>query len=182
MLWLLRKQSNTRWGERVQWGEKIQPLFGISRGGRVFWWDGKQLHDDLMRIFVKTYYGDLNEKEIQRAGQEILLFTLPPEKLSAKQAIECRNAEVRSLLLQRIGNERLLEELHGRIIDRDRDARLISFDTGQVNAPYRLIRVRDSTTGQFYLLRVPPRISTCHDAIAWTFSLRPDQYNPIKET
>ncbi len=176
MLWLQRQR------QRTKWGESFQPIFGISRGGRVLWWDGKQLHDDVMRIFIKTFHGDVDEKEIQREGQEILFFTVPSQSLSAKQILWCRNTEVRSLLLQRIGNERLLEELHGRIVHRDGDAQLIHLDTREYTVPYRLIRVRDSTTGQYYLLRVPPTMATCHEAIAWTFGLRPEHYTPIKGT
>ena len=46
----------------------------------------------------------------------------------------------------------------------------------------RLIKVRDSTTRQFYLLRVPPTVWTCKQAVAWTFGMEEDEYYPTKET
>ena len=46
----------------------------------------------------------------------------------------------------------------------------------------RLVKVRDSTTKRFYLLRVPQTVWTCKQAVAWTFGMEEDDYIPIKET
>lgn len=48
--------------------------------------------------------------------------------------------------------------------------------------PMQLVKVKDSTTGDSYLLRVPPHMKTCKQAVAWTFSLEEIEYNPVKET
>lgn len=40
---------------------------------------------------------------------------------------------------------------------------------------------KDGTRQQF-TLRVPRNMSTAHEAVAWTFGMRPDQYNPSVET
>lgn len=35
--------------------------------------------------------------------------------------------------------------------------------------PIMLVKVRDPSTGRFHILRVPPSMRTCRQAIAWTF-------------
>ena len=43
-----------------------------------------------------------------------------------------------------------------------------------------LIHFNEFTLG--YLLRVPPHMKTCKQAVAWTFGLEEIEYNPVKET
>jgi hypothetical protein len=33
-----------------------------------------------------------------------------------------------------------------------------------------------------YWLRVPPRVRTCQEAVAWTFGVREAEYRPLVET
>ena len=37
-------------------------------------------------------------------------------------------------------------------------------------------------TSKKYMLRVPPEIQSAREAIAWTFSLKPEEYTPLLET
>jgi hypothetical protein len=32
------------------------------------------------------------------------------------------------------------------------------------------------------MLRVPPEVTTCKEALAWTFGMSTEEYNPIKES
>nr|MDO8110691.1 hypothetical protein [Candidatus Sigynarchaeota archaeon] len=44
------------------------------------------------------------------------------------------------------------------------------------------MKVKDSTSGKYYVLRVPPEMRTCREAIAWTFGLSVIEYEPDKQT
>lgn len=48
--------------------------------------------------------------------------------------------------------------------------------------PVVAVEVVCPSTGEDYLLRVPPETRTCREAVAWTFSLPSYQYAPLLET
>jgi hypothetical protein len=48
--------------------------------------------------------------------------------------------------------------------------------------PIFLVKVKDPSLQVYYMLRVPPNVRTCKEAIAWTFGLSSEEYNPIMET
>lgn len=93
--------------------------------------------------------------------------------------------------LQTMGLERLLRQ-RGRVTDSDLD---------RLGAPRRLWRIEDAHgddlvvavevvnsspepdgSRRTYFLRVPPGIRTCRAAVAWTFRLDADRYEPAIET
>ena len=104
------------------------------------------------------------------------------DKLTAREILSCRNVEIRTLLLNQFGHERLIKELEGIVIHQEGDSQLIKLDLGNITEPIRVIKVRDSTTKKYYILRVPPTVKTCKQAIAWTFGMEEDEYDPIKES
>jgi Domain of unknown function (DUF6745) len=103
------------------------------------------------------------------------------ENITGKDIIDCQNAEIRRILIQRMGYEKLLEECEGEIIDESGTSQLIFIRTRR-HEDISLVRIKDASTDRIYLLRVPPDVRSCLEAIAWTFGLRPDQYHPIVET
>jgi hypothetical protein len=122
----------------------------------------------------------------------------------AKEAINLTNVEQRRIAINRIGVEKLLDELkalameiwHGyalygiqlyddiELIDAHRTEKQQKyfgrFDKHFLEA--RFLKMRDSTTGATYFLRVPPETHTCLEAVAWTFNQNPMNYRPEKET
>ena len=84
--------------------------------------------------------------------------------------------------MNQFGIERLFYDLGGKYIHSEGSSQLIRMDLGKSFDPIQIIKVRDSTTKQYYILRVPLTINTCKDAIAWTFGMTADEFNPIKET
>ncbi len=48
--------------------------------------------------------------------------------------------------------------------------------------PIRAVRVICPSTGRQYALRVPPTTKTAREAVAWTFGLTADQYQPITQS
>lgn len=76
--------------------------------------------------------------------------------------------------------------LSARVLDEDVDAagmprRLLRVPVpGQ--EPVIAVEVRDPSTGSTYYLTVPPSTRTCHEAVAWTFFQRPEEYWPAIQT
>ncbi|MGE0761563.1 MAG: DUF6745 domain-containing protein [Pirellulaceae bacterium] len=109
-----------------------------------------------------------------------------PEGVSADEILDERNLELRRILLERVGLERFMEEAKARVVDADRDRggerRLlhVGVDSGD---DIMCVAVNCPSTGKRYLLRVPPTMRTCHQAIAWTAGFTdPDDYRPLRET
>ncbi|MFX0007026.1 MAG: hypothetical protein ACFFA7_04195 [Promethearchaeota archaeon] len=71
-----------------------------------------------------------------------------------------------------------------RIIDRDGENLLVELTKRGSNTitSYRYIRVKDSSTGKNIFLSVPNRISSCREAVSWTFGLKPSEYDLLFET
>lgn len=109
-----------------------------------------------------------------------------PETLSARQALAEENAELRRVMLERMGPERFIAEARPRQLDADRDVggerRLLRVNIPD-DEPLLVLQVRDPSTGRQYLLRVPPDVSTCRQAAAWIAGFDdPDEYRPVMET
>ncbi len=68
-----------------------------------------------------------------------------------------------------------------RIIDKENNSILFDHYTSNGKV-YRYIRVKDTSTNDFYFLSVPNEVRNCKEALAWTFRIPPSEYNLIKET
>jgi len=137
----------------------------------------------LKTFFLKDRLSKCQEKEIIENINDYLLFKKLADKiLGAKDIIHCKNAEIRRLLLERFGYEKFLEELKGIIIHEDGTSKLIKLGWHEKEEPIKLVKVKDASTNRWYILRVPSNVKTCREAIAWTFKLKEEEYNPLKET
>ncbi len=118
-----------------------------------------------------------------------------PEALTEEHVLGAPNAEVRRVLLERMGLERFaaLAERRGslEVRDRDRDPggerRLLALSWREGPAgggtPMVCLECRCPPTQRVYLLRVPPRITTCAAAAAWIAGFDdPAEYRPLIET
>jgi hypothetical protein len=109
-----------------------------------------------------------------------------PELITADEILAEPNAEKRRVLLERMGYEAFLSHAKAKIIDEDRDA----------GGPRRLVRVEMKgdedllcvsvicpSTARQYVIRVPPTMLTCRQAVAWVAGFdNPDDYRPLIET
>ena len=107
-----------------------------------------------------------------------------PEKLTAKEALAEQNAEIRRVMIERIGMERFISEAGAKKIHSHEMGELFSIDLPEDPERYlRAVRVKDPSTSRFYFLRVPPAISRADDAVAWTFGFETGkEYRPVAET
>ncbi len=117
-------------------------------------------------------------------------YILNPHGLTFDEIISHSNTEVRRIGCEIYGFERMLEEERFDVIDYDEetDAYLlkITLETAD-REDINLVKVVDGTHGfgpekKEYFLQVPPNITTCKSAIAWTFYKEVQDYKPIIET
>lgn len=109
-----------------------------------------------------------------------------PETLTARQALSAENAELRRVMLERIGPERFFAEAQPEELDADMDSggkrRLLRVVIPGDEALV-MLQVRDPSTGRVYLLRVPPSMKSCRSAASWIAGFSdPNNYRPVMET
>jgi hypothetical protein len=108
---------------------------------------------------------------------------LHPEQLTKEEWLAEPNLEVRRVMQERLGSLRFVELVGGTCIDQGARGELIAvglFDDTEGVAHY--IHVRDASTQRQYYLRVPPSIRRADEAVAWTFGLSEQEYEPRQET
>ncbi|HZR41635.1 MAG TPA: hypothetical protein VFB12_16060 [Ktedonobacteraceae bacterium] len=109
-----------------------------------------------------------------------------PQEIQADDVLKERNVERRRVLLERMGHERFIEQVQPKIVDTDTDPggtrRLLRIEmTG--DEPMFFLAVQCPSTGRQYTLRVPPTMSTSHQAAAWIAGFdNPDDYQPVAES
>lgn len=112
---------------------------------------------------------------------------LRPETITALDVLDAKNAELRSVLVERMGYERFIDSAGADTLDEDTDRggprRLLSLALSSIEEPIVLLSVRCPSTGKRYFLRVPPETPTCRHAAAWVAGFDdPDAYQPTAET
>lgn len=116
---------------------------------------------------------------------------LNPNSITLKQIQKQRNTEVRRVLLERFGFERYISEIGALPVDADQFGTL--YKVAQKNDESLTIlsvmnstpeRIGDTNEVEYkrYLLRVPPNILTSREAVAWTFGLTANTYDPQQQT
>lgn len=109
-----------------------------------------------------------------------------PEKITIETINAATNQEFRRVMIEQYGVGRYLIDSGATELQRDKFGVLYCqrIDQGE---PLSIVRVINSTpepdgTYKEYFLRVPPHMRSAEEAVAWTFGLEPDDYNPIVET
>jgi hypothetical protein len=113
-----------------------------------------------------------------------------PETLTPEQILGQPNAELRRVMLERAGLDRVLREAEAEAVDSDRDpgglrrlVRMVLEDRLGRRRQRVYLHCRCPSTGRDYLLRVPPETRTCREAAAWLAGFDdPDAYQPLMET
>lgn len=113
-------------------------------------------------------------------------IVLHPETITVDEILEERNAELRRVLLERFGYDRFILQANAEVLDTDRDPggerRLLCVPL-EGDEDLVCVSVICPSTGNQYIIRVPPNMRTCRQAIAWIAGFDdPDQYQPLVET
>lgn len=106
------------------------------------------------------------------------------EKELGLLAVSHGNAEVRRVLTEKYGLERLMSQL-GNQVQEDETGALWKLTRANANAA--MVEVKNSTPepdGSYrtYMLRVPPTVKTAKEGVAWTFGMREKDYHPEVQT
>ena len=102
--------------------------------------------------------------------------------LNAKAILRIKNAAVRRICLEEYGYARFLSQVEHEVVDREGEQELVKLRWHSKEEILALVKVKCPSTGAFYTLRVPPGMKTVKAAVAWTFDVKPSEYNPVKET
>ena len=109
-----------------------------------------------------------------------------PETLPGEEILAEPNAELRRVMIERVGFERFLSEVKAKVMDTDRDRggeRKLLRVPLEGDEDIVVVSMHCPSTGRQYLVRVPPGTRTCHQAIAWTAGFdNPDDHAPLAET
>lgn len=108
-----------------------------------------------------------------------------PETITVDEILNESNIEVRRVMMDQMGHERFMEQAKAEVLDSDTDElghprRLLKVDIEGDEAMV-VCQVVNSTpepdgSDKMYQLRVPPTITTCKEAVAWTFGIDPKDY------
>lgn len=112
-----------------------------------------------------------------------------PARLDIAHIDAEENTEVRRVMIERFGAERLIREGGATLSHEDAAGKLWrrELPAGRFGEPVVMVEVVNSTaepdgTRKTYFLRVPPHVRTATAAVAWTFDLPEWQYAPARQT
>jgi len=142
--------------------------------------------DGLRHGFCKEWdvEGKLISKQIYVRNTKIanrLYARIQNKELTAQDILKITNAAVRRICLEELGYARFLSQIEHEVIDKDGEYELVKIDWHKREEPMYLVKVKCPSTGAYYTLRVPPRMRTVKQAVAWTFHMKKSEYNPIDE-
>lgn len=97
-----------------------------------------------------------------------------------------QNLEIRRHLIEMYGVERYLKDAEAVKIHEDKYGALYVKDD-ILDESLKMVKVLNSTpepdgTTNIYYLRVPPHMKTAKEAVAWTFFMEEDEYDPLIES
>jgi len=176
--------------EDILWLTNDRTL-GVNREGFFFtlsqtksrFWIGNEYSDNYIKYNWKNFFNSKIFKTldyvsiIERVNEFRLLYK---SILTAKEVINCQNQAIKRELIAKIGYKQLVKNLQSEVLDKNGTNELLKIESN--SEPIVLVKVIDPSTADEYLLRVPPTMETCMDAIAWTFNLKTEEYKPVLET
>ena len=109
-----------------------------------------------------------------------------PDWITAKHIQQETNVEVRRVMIEKMTPEKYLSESGAKPIHSDDFGTLYRTEVPG-DEPLTMVKVVNSTpepSGVFkdYWLRVPPDMKTARAAVAWTFSMEENEYDPLIQT
>ncbi len=126
------------------------------------------------------------------------LYETPVDKIDPRWVLSLDNAQLRGALITKIGVNRIVEKLKGKIIHRDKDMELVSIpmkpakdiekefrfdiERGRMSTDreLRVLKVVCPSTKTNYFLQVPPEVTECEQARQWTFGIPLESKERIK--
>ncbi len=153
-------------------GLRITGWIDVAQSGLA---EAKSLPDCLRGVQLRWQGVPIDERILLR-----------PETIRLEEILAERNAERRRVLLDRFGVARFMKESAAEVLDQDADPggprQLLRVELKD-DEPLVTLACRCPSTGRQYFLRVPPTVTTCHQAAAWIAGFDdPADYHPVLET
>jgi len=102
---------------------------------------------------------------------------LHPNQWQSQWILAEENAEVRRVLIQGIGYDRIIQELSAKQIDSWQEYALLQIDNADVE-PICLLKMTCPSTGFIHALRVPPNLASAREAIRWVnWDIDPEEFS-----
>ncbi|WP_449420134.1 DUF6745 domain-containing protein [Phormidium nigroviride] len=103
--------------------------------------------------------------------------SIHPEKWQSQWLLEEDNAELKRVLIQGIGYDRICQELQAIELDSLQEYTLLRIDSNIDIEPIYLLKMTCPSTGYIHALRVPPDMATARDAITWVnWGIAPEEF------
>ncbi|MBZ8182796.1 DUF6745 domain-containing protein [Oscillatoria salina] len=103
---------------------------------------------------------------------------ISPNLWQAKWLLEENNAELRRVLIQRIGYEKICQDLQTICLDSWQEYELLKINDELDIEPIQLLKMNCPSTGQIHVLRVPPTLQTAQEAITWiNWGIDPNEFS-----
>jgi internalin A len=100
-----------------------------------------------------------------------------PDLWQAEWLLSEENAEIRRLLIQRIGYDRICQQLQAVELDSWQEYTLLKIDNADVE-PIYLLKMTCPSTGFIHALRVPPDVESAKEAIRWVnWDIKPEEFS-----
>ena len=159
IVFLSERPLSIRKDERTRLHNSNGPAVAFRDGWSVYYWHGVVVPADV----------------IER-----------PEQLTAERIDQEQNVEVRRVMVERMGYERYILESGAQVVHSD-DIGILYRKEIPGDEPLVVVHVVNSTPEpdgslKKYMLRVPPDMKTARGAVAWTFGLKEQEYQPVIQT
>ncbi|MEG4068485.1 leucine-rich repeat domain-containing protein, partial [Microcoleus sp. Pol11C2] len=103
---------------------------------------------------------------------------LHPNQWQSQWLLSENNAEVKRVLIQGIGYERIIQELSAKQIDSWQEYALLEIYNGWNWEPIYLLKMTCPSTGFIHALRVPPDLTSAREAIRWVnWDIDPEEFS-----
>ncbi|WP_414623909.1 DUF6745 domain-containing protein [Calothrix sp. CCY 0018] len=112
--------------------------------------------------------------------------TIPTSEWKSQWLLSERNAELRRILVQGVGNYRICEELGAVELDSWQEYTLLKIEnyievdewaSQDANEAMHLLKMTCPSTGHIHFLRVPPDINSAREAITWVnWGIDPEEF------
>ncbi|MBD2183152.1 hypothetical protein H6G03_19140 [Planktothrix sp. FACHB-1375] len=100
-----------------------------------------------------------------------------PNNWQSSWLLEEENAELRRVLIQGIGYEKIASELGATELDSFREYSLLKIDTDVDIEPIYMLKMTCPSTGYIHVLRVPPDVKSAREAIRWVnWDVDPEEF------
>lgn len=163
-------------------------------------------HYSSLEMFYKLHLDFLKSSLFYKAITERVeeLHLLTRNDISVDELFHCRNQEIKRQLVKNMGYDKLKEKLADRltIMDKQGFNELLRIRLNNKYDLLQFVKVKDASSDRIYLIGVPlhddriklppdplgslttsyAEIKTVKHAIAWTFDMLPEEYQPKVET